>query len=63
MSDFTDNLPAADRRALLRLAADAAVPAEALAVEMVAAYLRLLRDAPGALPRNPLAPLASRVAA
>tara|TARA_R110002020_G_scaffold74540_24_gene190685 strand:+ start:6214 stop:6426 length:213 start_codon:yes stop_codon:yes gene_type:complete len=44
-----------DRRDVKAIAADAEVPPDVLIPEIVAAYLRLLRDVPGALPRNPLA--------
>lgn len=49
-----DGLSPADRRLVEKMAADAAVPPAAMAVEVVAAYLRLLREVPAALPRDPM---------
>ncbi|MGR3498795.1 MAG: hypothetical protein ACU0E9_07875 [Limimaricola soesokkakensis] len=57
MADPLDHLSASDRRLVGRLADDWKLPVEALIPALVAGYLRLLRDAPDALPRNPLAPL------
>lgn len=54
-----DVLEPSVRRDVLAIAAQKNVPADALLPEIVAAYVRLLRDAPGALPRNPLEPLAA----
>ncbi len=57
MADVIDRLAPSDRRALKSLAEAAGISAEALIPEIVAGYLRLLADAPGALPKNPIAPL------
>ena len=54
--DLADLSPA-DRRLLGRLAEAAGTTAEAMLPEIVTAWLRLLRDAPDALPANPLAPV------
>jgi|GEM_PF-6763517 len=59
MADL-DRMAPADRRLLGRLAETAGVPPEALLPEMAAAYLRLLRDVPAVLPRDPLGPLIAR---
>lgn len=55
MADVLDRLPASDRRILRRLAEAAGVDLEVAAVEVLRAYLRLAKDAPGALPADPLA--------
>ncbi|MGR3758173.1 MAG: hypothetical protein ACU0AT_13200 [Tranquillimonas sp.] len=55
-----DQLHRSDRRLLERIADDAGVPVDALLPEIVAAYLRLLKDAPAVLPRDPLSPIARR---
>ena len=54
MNDFLNLLPARDRAALVRLAEAARVPPEIMIVQVCCAYLRLARDAPGALPSDPL---------
>ncbi|EAU45089.1 hypothetical protein [Salipiger bermudensis] len=62
MPDHSDPLAALEpgiRRDVQSIAISEGVPAETLIPEIVAAYVRLLREAPGALPRNPLAPLAA----
>jgi len=62
MPEVADTLAALDpgvRRDLQSIATSSGVPPEALIPEIVAAYIRLLREAPGALPRNPLAPLSA----
>nr|WP_170540917.1 hypothetical protein [Ruegeria arenilitoris] len=43
-----------ERKALARLSQETGFPAEALAAEMAAAYLRLALDAPQALPARPI---------
>lgn len=60
---IADRLSPADRRMLRRLAETAQVDAEALIPELAGAYLRLLRDAPAVLPRDPLAPVIARAGA
>ena len=55
--DLRDALSKSDRRLLDRLAEAAGISPEALLPEIVSGYLRLLREAPDALPRDPLAPL------
>lgn len=62
MADL-DRMAPADRRMLRRLAEAAGIEADALIPELAAAYLRLLRDAPAVLPRDPLAPVISRAEA
>lgn len=54
MADVIDALSVTDRRLVERMTVDARVPVEALVPEIVAAYLRLLRDVPAALPRDPM---------
>jgi len=53
-SDLMDALPRGDRLLIQKMASDAAVPVDALVPEIVAAYLRLLRDVPAALPSDPM---------
>lgn len=57
MADPIDRLEPRTRRDIQDLAAAHQVSAEALMLEFCAAYIRLLREVPGALPRNPLAPI------
>lgn len=59
MADILDKLSPTDRRLVNKMAADAEVPVGALLPEIVAAYLRLLRDVPAALPSDPMRGLAS----
>lgn len=47
------------RRDVEALAQQLEVPPEAVAAEIIGGYIRVLRDAPGALPRNPLNPIAA----
>jgi hypothetical protein len=54
MADLIAQLPPKLRRRIEGLALAENVPAEALAVEIMAAYLRLFDDAPAVLPRNPM---------
>lgn len=54
-----DLLDGRTRRDVEALASTINVPAEIVISEMVTGYVRLLREAPGALPRNPLTPLAA----
>lgn len=59
MRDVLDALPAADRRLVRDMAADAAADPEKITVEIVRSYLGLVRSAPAALPNNPLRRLAA----
>jgi hypothetical protein len=54
MDELLDALPRHDRNLVDRLATDAGVPAAALLPEIISAYLRLLKEVPAALPRDPL---------
>ena len=56
-ADLIDTLRASDRRLLHKMAEAAGASAEAMAAAMVESYLVLVRDAPGALPRDPMAGL------
>lgn len=53
-------LAKSDRRTVAGLAEEAEASVDAVLIEITAAYLRLLRDVPEALPRNPLEPIRSR---
>ncbi len=55
--DAIERLEPRIRRDIEALAAFHQVSAEALMLEFAAAYIRLLREVPGALPRNPLEPI------
>jgi hypothetical protein len=57
MSSALDDLDTRTRRDVEALAIQNQVTPEALLPEIVAAYIRLLREVPDALPRNPLAQL------
>ena len=57
MRDPMQDLEPRIRRDIEDLAASHQVSAEALITEFVSAYIHLLRDVPGALPRNPLEPI------
>ena len=59
MADLVQELPPKLRRRLEGLALAENVPAEALMIEFVAAYLRLFDDAPDVLPRNPMGGIAA----
>ena len=59
MADPLAALEPRTRRDIEALAALHQIPAEALIPEFVTAYIRLLREVPGALPRNPLEPILS----
>lgn len=50
-------LDARARREVQAIAEAGGASIEAVLVELVAAYLRIARDAPEALPRNPMAPI------
>ncbi|TCP43954.1 hypothetical protein [Rhodovulum marinum] len=65
MSDdlLLSRLSPAERRAMEALAVEAGFPAQEIAAEMVAAYLRLVLDAPRALPDRPLLGLIRRAKA
>ena len=52
--DVLADLSVTDRRLVNKMAADAGVAVSALLPEIVSAYLRLLRDVPAALPRDPM---------
>lgn len=58
MSDPVAGLTQKDRQMLQRLADQAAVSVEAMLAAIIGQYFDLMRDAPGALPRDPLAGLA-----
>ncbi|MEH6834828.1 hypothetical protein [Falsihalocynthiibacter arcticus] len=60
MADVFASLEPHVRRDVQRLADVNGVSPEALMPEIITAYVRLLRDVPEALPRNPLAPLVER---
>lgn len=54
MADLIDALPPSDRKLLRDMAAAAACDPADMALEVVRAYLGLVRSAPAALPDNPL---------
>lgn len=54
MDSILDALPPADRRLVRDMAADAGADPAQIALEIVRAYLGLVRSAPDALPNNPL---------
>lgn len=54
MSDLAMPLQPKDRQAVERMAKDAGVSVEAMAAAMIARFLDLMRDAPAALPRDPM---------
>lgn len=54
MADPLDYLHPAERREIRRLAAQAEAAPEALIAQFAAAFLRLARDVPGALPPDPI---------
>jgi hypothetical protein len=60
--DVLADLSVTDRRLINKMSADAGVAPAALLPEIVAAYLRLLRDVPAALPRDPMRGLAAGAA-
>lgn len=59
MADPVERLEPRTRRDIQDLAALHQVSPEALVLEFATAYIRLLREVPGALPRNPLEPIVS----
>lgn len=63
MSDPVAGLRKSERALLERVAAAAEVPPEDMALAMIGAYLQLLRDAPAALPHDPLKGLGARARA
>lgn len=63
MSEWLQTLPQGDRETLAKMADMAGVGLDALGVAIISGYLRLVRDAPGALPeKDPLAGLSLKAA-
>lgn len=60
MTDLIDSLPREEARQIRRMAQAAGSTPEAIMRAMLRAYLSLLRDAPAALPQDPLTRLAGR---
>ncbi len=59
MADLLEELPRRDRDLLRAMAADAGTSTKAMSLEILRAYLSLVRGAPQALPADPLRRLAS----
>mgnify|MGYP000070688616 CR=1 FL=1 len=59
MADLVNSLPPSDRRLVRAMAAEAGSNPEAMAAEIVRAYLGLVRGAPDAMPNDPLRRMAS----
>ncbi|MCA0851219.1 hypothetical protein [Salipiger thiooxidans] len=56
-ADLLAAFPPRDRRDLQTICEVHGLSPEALVVEMTSAYLRLVREVPDALPRNPMSPV------
>lgn len=54
MDEVLSALSQSDRRMIDRMAIEAGVPATALLPALIEGYLRILKDAPAALPRDPM---------
>lgn len=54
MSDLLEALSRGDRRLIDKMALSTGVVVEALLPEIVSAYLRLMKDVPAAMPRDPM---------